>query len=43
MTWRQIDYKDGRILIFVYIGIALTIVQWIVKLVLLTKYDIHLI
>ena len=43
MTWRQIDYKDGRILIFVYIGIALTIVQWIVKIVLLIKYDIHLI
>ena len=36
-------YRDGRILIFIYIGIALTIVQWIVKLVLLIKYDIHLI
>lgn len=36
-------YRDGRILIFIYIGIALTIVQWIMKLVLLIKYDIHLI
>lgn len=36
-------YRDGRILIFIYIGIALTIVQWIIKLVLLIKYDIHLI
>ena len=35
--------KDGRILIFIYIGIAVIIVQWIVKLILLIRYGIHVI
>ena len=33
--------KNGRILIFIYIGIGIIIVQWIVKLVLLIGYGIH--
>ena len=31
----------GRILIFIYIGIGIVIVQWIVKLILLVGYGIH--
>ena len=31
----------GRILVFVYIGIAIVLVQWIVRLVLLVGYGIH--
>ena len=34
---------DGRILVFIYIGIGIVIVQWIVKLVLLVGYGIRLI
>ena len=34
--------KDGRILKYVYIGIGLMLVQWIVKLVLLLRYDVHI-
>ena len=30
----------GRILIFIYIGIAIVFIQWIVKLILLIGYDI---
>ncbi|MCR5421803.1 MAG: DUF2752 domain-containing protein [Lachnospiraceae bacterium] len=32
--------KDGFILPYIYIGIALTLIQWVIKLVLLIKYDI---
>ena len=32
---------NGRILIFIYIGIGIVIVQWIVKLILLIGYGIH--
>ena len=35
--------KDGRVLVFIYAGIALAIIQWVVKLVLLVGYDIHVI
>lgn len=35
--------KDGRILIFIYIGIGIVCVQWIVKLILLIGYGIHVI
>lgn len=35
--------KDGRILVFIYIGIGLILVQWIVKLILLTGYGVHVI
>ena len=37
------ETKDGRVLVFIYAGIAITIIQWIIKLVLLVKYDIRLI
>lgn len=33
--------KDGRVLVFIYIGIGLILLQWAVKLVLLIRYDIH--
>lgn len=33
--------KDGRVLIFIYIGIGIVLVQWIVKLVLLIRYGVH--
>jgi hypothetical protein len=36
-------YHDGGVLIFIYTGIALAIIQWIIKLVLLIGYDIHVI
>ena len=35
--------KDGRILIFIYIGIVIALVQWIVKLILLIGYGVHVI
>ena len=35
--------QDGRVLIFIYAGIAIAIIQWVIKLVLLVKYDIHVI
>lgn len=35
--------KDGRILISIYIGIGIIFLQWIVKLVLLIGYGVHLI
>lgn len=34
-------YKDGRILIFIYIGVALCIIQWVVKIVALFKYGYY--
>ena len=34
--------KDGRVLIFIYIGIAIVLLQWIIKLILLIKYNIAL-
>ena len=33
--------KNGRILIYIYIGLGIIFIQWIVKLILLIKYDIH--
>lgn len=35
--------KDGRILVFIYIDIGIIIVQWIVKLILLIGYGVHVI
>ncbi len=35
--------KDGRINIFIYIGIGIILVQWIVKLILLKRYGINVI
>ncbi|MCR5356860.1 MAG: DUF2752 domain-containing protein [Lachnospiraceae bacterium] len=35
--------KDGRINIFIYIGIGIIFVQWIVKLILLIHYGIKVI
>ena len=35
--------KDGRIVPFVFIGIAIVLVQWIVKLILLLGYGMHVI
>ena len=33
--------KDGQINIFIYIGIGIILIQWVVKLILLIHYGVH--